>query len=70
MELIGRQKQASLVGCDLQGVNAYFVSEKECEERFCEPFTAENHHEMARYSLLTHIGHPASTVCRSWSQAL
>ncbi|NHN87920.1 hypothetical protein [Acetobacter conturbans] len=69
MERIGREKGVALIGCDIQGVNAFFVSENECEDRFCAPYTAENHHESARYSLLTHLGHAPSPVARVWSCA-
>lgn len=66
MEAIGRDKGLSLVGCDLQGVNAYLVRTEETEERFCAPYTAANHYELPRYGLLAHIGHAASPVAREW----
>ena len=49
LEMIGREKELSLVGCDLHGVNAYFVASDLTGERFVEPFTAENHYQPARY---------------------
>jgi len=49
LEIIGREKELSLVGCDLHGVNAYFVASDLTGERFAEPFTAENHYQPARY---------------------
>jgi len=66
IENIGRQKKASLVGCDLQGVNAFLVAEEE-SEKFMGPFTAETHYELPKYSLHTHIGHQPSRHARKWS---
>jgi hypothetical protein len=66
IEMIGQDKGLSLVGCDPVGVNAYLVSTKEVANHFCEPFTAENHYEMPKYILTTHIGHRPSTVAREW----
>jgi hypothetical protein len=43
LELIGREKGLSLVGCDLFGVNAFFVETSDARGRFHEPFTAEAH---------------------------
>lgn len=51
MERLGREKGYSLVGCDLSGVNAYFVQSDLVPGRFAAPFTAENHYEPARYYL-------------------
>lgn len=68
MELIGRSKNMSLVGCDFQGVNCYFVSDNENLKGFRDPFTAENHYEIPKYSLLSHIGHPPSSKARRWSK--
>jgi hypothetical protein len=66
VEMIGQDKGLSLVGCDPVGVNAYLVSSKEAVGHFCEPFTAENHYELPKYSLTTHIGHRPSIVAREW----
>src|SRR5262249_41596391 len=66
MEFIGRKKGMSLVGCDLQGVNAYFVAAGETGDRFREPFTAENHYEIPRYNFLAHLGHPPALTARHW----
>jgi hypothetical protein len=52
-----------LVGCNITGVNAFFVrADQVNEERFCPPFTAENHYEPPRYFLLAGFsaGHRAN----------
>ena len=49
LEELGRLKGYSLVGCDFHGVNAFFVREDLVLDQFCEPFSAENHHEPSRY---------------------
>jgi hypothetical protein len=55
---LGRQKGYALVGCSLNGVNAFFVREDLCGDRFDSPFTSEHHFEPARYFLNRRIGHP------------
>jgi len=40
-----------LVGCNITGVNAFFVREDLVKDNFLEPFTAENHYEPGRYYL-------------------
>ncbi len=45
MELIGRDKGQSLVGCDLNGINAFFVDDDVAGDHFLSPFTAEFHYE-------------------------
>lgn len=67
LEQIGTAKGMSLVGCDLHGVNAFFVRNEDLEERFRAPYTAENHHELPKYALQAHIGHPPSQVARDWT---
>ena len=67
IEQIGRLKGMALVGCELQGVNAYLVSSDETGDHFSAPFTAENHYETPKYSLLAHIGHPPSPCARRWA---
>ncbi|NEO94004.1 MAG: hypothetical protein F6K56_28925 [Moorea sp. SIO3G5] len=50
-----------LVGCNLSGVNAFFVRKDLVSDQFLAPFTAENHYEPARYYLSGYFaGHPAS----------
>jgi hypothetical protein len=60
LERIGREKGLALVGCDFHGVNAFFVNESECADKFLVPYTAEKHFEPARYGLVGHRGHPAN----------
>ena len=50
-----------LVGCNLNGVNAFFVRQDLVGDNFLNPFTAENHYEPARYYLSGFpSGHPAA----------
>lgn len=49
LELLGRELGYALVGCDLTGINAFFVRGDLCAGKFAEPFTAENHYEPPRY---------------------
>lgn len=58
LELLAERKGYHLVGCCFAGVNAFFVRADLCETYFCEPYTAENHHEPARYWMLRTAGHP------------
>lgn len=51
LEGLGRQKGYALVGCSLAGGNAFFVRQDLVQERFCSPFTAENHYEPPRCTL-------------------
>lgn len=48
----------ALVGCELHGVNAFFVRRDLCGDRFESPFTAENHYEPPRYFLVRTQGYP------------
>lgn len=57
LEVLSREKGYCLVGCSLAGVNAFFVREDLVGEKFCAPFTAENHYEPARYHLNIPSGH-------------
>lgn len=56
---LGREKGYSLVGCSLAGVNAFFVRDDLVGDKFCAPFTAENHYEPPRYDLAGPFGHRA-----------
>lgn len=58
LERLGAQMGYALVGCDLAGTNAFFVRTELAENRFAAPFTAENHYEPVRYSMLARRGHP------------
>jgi hypothetical protein len=49
LESLGSRKGFQLVGCSLSGVNAFFVRHDLVKDRFCAPFTAENHFEPPRY---------------------
>lgn len=69
MELIGTAKGMHLVGCDLTGTNAFFVTAEETQGRFRAPFTAEAHYQPASYPFLAHTGHPASREGRRWVQS-
>lgn len=57
-ELLGRKRGYTLVGCDLCGVNAFFVRDDLVGDRFSGPFSAENHYEPPRYWLIRTLGHP------------
>lgn len=57
-ERLGAELGYALVGCELSGINAFFVRRDLCGDKFAEPFTAENHFEPARYFLLRRDGHP------------
>lgn len=58
---VAAKKGYSLVGCNITGINAFFVRDDLLAESFTSPFTAENHYQPARYWLTpTFIsGHPA-----------
>ena len=56
-ELLGQTLGYSLVGCDYLGVNAFFVRTDLVVDKFCQPFTAENHFEPFRYALTHRRGH-------------
>jgi hypothetical protein len=56
-ELLGQKFGYSLVGCDVLGVNAFFVRSDLAGDKFSAPFTAENHYEPARYHLQLRLGH-------------
>lgn len=52
LEILGNKLGYALVGCDLTGVNAFFVRKDLCLDKFAEPFTSENHYEPPRYFLM------------------
>jgi hypothetical protein len=60
LEEIGRELGYSLVGCDLCGVNAFFVRDDLAGDKFCRPYEASNHYEPPRYFLSLIGGHRAS----------
>lgn len=57
-EKLGAEKGYALVGCNVIGVNAFFVRKDLVSDLFAEPFTSENHYEPPRYHMLRQIGHP------------
>jgi hypothetical protein len=65
LENIGRAKDMALVGCDLPGINSYFVSIEEAKGKFREPFDAETHYEPPRYYPFGKQHKPPSTP-RKW----
>ncbi len=62
LERLFDKKGYSLVGCNITGVNAFFVRKDLIGNHFEEPYTAENHYEPARYWLIRGFvsGHPAN----------
>jgi hypothetical protein len=56
-ELLGQKMGYSLVGCDVVGVNVFFVRSDLVGDKFQAPFTAENHYEPTRYHLCYRFGH-------------
>ena len=56
-ELLCGESGYALVGCDLCGVNAFFVrADLVTPEKFLAPFTARNHYEPLRDYLLCRVG--------------
>jgi hypothetical protein len=51
-ERLFAERGYSLVGCSITGANAFFVRNDLLGDKFCSPFTAENHYEPARYWLM------------------
>ena len=60
LEEIGQTKGMSLVGCDIAGVNAFFVRAGLAPGRFLAPFDAKTHWEPPRYHLAFRRGHPVA----------
>jgi hypothetical protein len=56
-ERLGASQGYSLVGCDITGINAFFVRNDLVGDKFVAPYTAENHYEPVRYYLLYRWGH-------------
>jgi len=57
LESIGAAHSMALVGCNIVGVNAFFVAD-EFTSHFAAPFTAEHHYEPPRLELLRTAGNP------------
>jgi len=66
-EVLGRRFGYCLIGCDYLGVNAFFVRADLVDNKFSQPFTAENHFEPFRYALTHRRGHANSIPDRSQS---
>jgi hypothetical protein len=63
LERIFSEKNYNLVGCNLNGSNAFIVLKDLTNDKFQAPYSAETHYEPARYYLASSIypsGHPAS----------
>jgi hypothetical protein len=58
MEMLGRRNGYSLVGCDFLGINAFFVRNDLLQDKFCAPYTSENHFEPSRLFLYRRNGQP------------
>ncbi|MDB5037808.1 MAG: hypothetical protein JWQ35_1336 [Bacteriovoracaceae bacterium] len=56
------EKGYALVGCNITGVNAFFVRKDLVKDHFLTPFTSENHYEPLRYWL--HLGYQPSSNFR------
>jgi hypothetical protein len=61
-EKLGSQLGYSLVGCDFNGINAFFVRNDLTSDKFAAPFTAENHYEPPRYQFIHRRGHPRTIL--------
>ena len=59
-EALGTDRGYRLVGCDVVGINAFFVREDLAGDHFAAPFTAENHYEPPRYGLYFRWGHQSA----------
>lgn len=57
LETLGLYKGYRLVGCNLTGVNAFFVRSDLIDGKFCESYTAEAHYEPPRYYLIKTAGY-------------
>jgi hypothetical protein len=51
LEILFSEKGYYLVGCNISGVNAFFVRKDLVEDKFEAPYSAEKHFEPARYYL-------------------
>ncbi|OAI42335.1 hypothetical protein AYO41_04385 [Verrucomicrobia bacterium SCGC AG-212-E04] len=61
-ERLGAQLGYSLVGCDIIGANAFFVRSELVGDRFCSPYTSENHYEPSRFFAIHRRSHSASLL--------
>lgn len=59
-EDLGKNLSYSLFGCDIYGVDAFFVrNDLVGKNLFQQPFTSENHYEPPRYHLVHRCTHPS-----------
>ncbi|MBS7699371.1 MULTISPECIES: hypothetical protein [unclassified Chelatococcus] len=61
LDHIGRQKDMALVGCDLMGINAFFVRRDLAEIHFPGSHAPVDHYQPPRYALAGSRGHPRAT---------
>jgi hypothetical protein len=69
LEMLGNRNGYSLIGCDFLGVNAFFVRDDLLQDKFCTPYTSENHFEPSRLFLYRRNGQPRAIgrfVIPSW----
>ena len=64
-ESLGTRLGYCLVGCDFLGANAFFVRGDLVSNLFASPFTAENHYEPPRYTLLHRRSHRGTLLDRA-----
>jgi len=57
LEKLGSEKGYALVGCSFSGSNSFFVRNDLLEDKFCAPYTADNHYEPPRYHVWLTAGH-------------
>lgn len=57
LERIGRAKSMNLVGCDICGINAFFVRDDLTGDHFVRPFDSATHWEPIRITLVGRRGH-------------
>lgn len=66
LEMIGRDKDMALVGCDLTGSNSFFVRLDEAKGKFREPFDADTHYEPPRNYYPHGLHHRSPDSAREW----
>jgi hypothetical protein len=64
LEILGSRLGYSLVGCDLTGINAFFVRTDLVADHFAAPLTSDNHYEPQRYQLTHRRGHRPAILDR------
>jgi hypothetical protein len=61
-ERLGRERGYVLVGCDLAGVNAFFVRAELAEGKFLQPYDAATHYEPPRFGGMGHAAGPVHSI--------